>query len=399
MAMEEPLLLDRHGSALPVLANALIRLRSDPTLASTFAFDEMQQTVTLTGPLPGQNDWHSRAVTDVDVGLVQEYLQHTGLLKLSKDTTHQAIDIRAHERGFHPVRDYLKGLHWDGTPRAGAWLSTYLGADATPYAAGIGQMFLTAMVARIFVPGAKADYMMVLEGPQGAFKSTACAILGGEWFSDNLPDVTQSKDAAQHLRGKWLIEIAEMSALSRAEAAALKAFITRPVERYRPSYGRREVIEPRQCVFVGTTNRKAYLRDETGGRRFWPVQVTHIDTDALARDRDQLLAESVHIFRHSKRWWPTGDFERKHIAPQQEARFENDAWEEAIRQWIPGRTNVLVKEIARDALSLDMPRLGRAEQNRITAVLERMGWARQPKDWRGNIPWSPLPTTDDGRPG
>jgi len=246
------------------------------------------------------------------------------------------------------------------------------------------------MVARIFEPGAKADYMVVLEGAQGTFKSTACAILGGEWFSDNLPDVTQGKDVAQHLPGKWLIEIAEMSALSRAEAAALKAFVTRPIERYRPSYGRREVIQPRQCVFIGTTNKTAYLRDETGGRRFWPVKVNRIDTAGIERDRDQLFAESVQIYRDTHRWWPTGDFEQKHIAPQQETRFENDAWEEVIRQWIPGRNGVLVKEIARDALGLDMPRLGRVEQSRITSILERMGWARQKKDWRGNVPWAPL---------
>ena len=257
-------------------------------------------------------------------------------------------------------------------------------------------MFMVAMVARIFDPGCKADFMPVLEGKQGARKSTACAILGGEWFSDSLPDITEGKDVAQHLVGKWIIEVGEMSALSKAESAHLKAFITRTVERYRPSYGRKEVIQPRQCVFVGTTNKSAYLKDETGGRRFWPVKVGTIDTDALTRDRDQLFAEAVVAYRDGARWWPDQAFEAEHIAPEQAARFEGDVWEESVRVYIAYKPSVLVGEIAKEALSIETGRVGRADQNRITAILENLGWVRAAKkDTRGYQPWRRGGGTDD----
>ena len=377
------------------LAAAMALIRKSPVLADAFARDEMEMAVVLERPLPSRGtddvdneDQLPRAIRDSDVSKVQEYLQRQGLPRLSKNTAHDAIDLRAAERAFHPVRDWLGGLAWDGLSRLGSWTSTYLGTEDTPYTRGIGTMFLIAMVARIFEPGAKADYMPILEGPQGARKSSACAILGGKWFSDNLPDVTDGKDVSQHLRGKWLIEIAEMSAMSKAEDAALKAFISRPIERYRPSYGRREVIEPRQCLFIGTTNKATYLRDESGGRRFWPIKVGGVDTERLAKDRDQLFAEALYLYRAKTPWWPDSAFEADHIRPDQDARFEADVWEDAICDFLRGRTKTTVAEIAVNALAMQSAgRIATTDTRRMTACLERLGWQRGKKDRTGRIAW------------
>ena len=396
------MLRDERGRVLPVLANVVEALRSAPELAGAVAFDDMLKAPMLMAPLPvverASDDPEKlpRSIRDTDVSQLQEWLQREGLPKIGRETTHQAVDLRAQERAFHPVREYLASLKWDERPRVRGWLSTHLGAEPNEYHAEIGCLFLVAMVARISDPGCKADYCVVLEGEQGARKSTACGILGGVWFSDSLPDIRQDKDAAQHLRGKWLIEIAELSATGKAEAEALKSFISRPVERYRPSYGRKEVIEPRQCLFIGTTNRATYLRDETGSRRFWPVKVGAIDTYALSRDRDQLFAEAVSLYRQGSKWWPDGDFERDHIRPQQDARFEADAWEEIVLAYLAGRSRVSVTEIAREALDFQSSKIGTADQRRIGAVLVKLNW-KPVRDWigRGYVPNHAAHVADD----
>jgi predicted P-loop ATPase len=377
------------GKPLPTLANVLIGLRN--VMPDAFTYDEMLCAVMLMHSLvKGDPDFKPRPCTDVDVGVAQEHLQHLGLKRVAKDVVQQAVDMRAHERRFHPVRDYLNSLEWDGISRISSLFPVHFGTEDSEYVKAIGAMFLVSMVARIFEPGCKADYMPVLEGPQGTLKSTACQILGGDWFSDNLPEVTAGKDVSQHLRGKWLIEVSEMHAMNRAETAHLKAFITRPVERYRPSYGRREVIEPRQCIFIGTTNRETYLRDETGGRRFWPIKAGRIDIEALIRDRDQLFAEAVARYREGTSWWPDKDFEQQHIMPEQAARYEADTWEENIAEYLNGQTKVTIGQVAREALHIETPRIGTAEQRRIAAALERLSWKRLPKDWEGKRWWTKL---------
>lgn len=380
---------DNVGRVLPVLANATHALRQAPELREVFSYDELQRQVIVDRELPLAEGAEPRPVaspprpfSDADASQVQEWLQRAGLPKIGRETVHQAIHLRAQERAFHPVRNYLNGLAWHGVKRLDGWLARYMRAEPSPYTSSIGRMFLIAAVARILDPGCKADYVLVLEGEQGVGKSRACATLGGDWFSDSLPDVTRDKDAAQHLRGKWIVEISELSALNRVEAEALKSFISRPVERYRPPFGREEVVEPRQSVFIGTTNRSTYLGDDTGGRRFWPVRVAQVDVAALAADRDQLFAEAVAAYRAGAQWWPDAEFERQHIRPEQEARFEADAWELAIASFLAGRNRVQVSEVAREALFIETSKIGTKEQRRIAAVLSRLGWTSV-RDWQG----------------
>lgn len=372
---------------IPNQANAVIALEA--LLPGHFAFDEMLQATVLLRPLNREEDRTlPRALRDADLSFLQNNLQHVGFTRIGWDVVHRAIEVIGERRRFHPVRDYLASLEWDGKERLQNFMPGYLGTQAGTYEREAGRMFLISMVARVLKPGCKADHMPVIEGPQGQLKSTACAILGGPWFSDHLPDITSGKDASQHLRGKWLIEVAELHALGRAEATQLKSFISRQVERFRPSYGRLEVIEPRQCVFVGTTNKDAYLRDETGGRRFWPVKAGNIDVTALARDRDQLFAEAVARFHDGVPWWPDKIFEQTYTMPQQATRYESDVWEDSIREYIDTKQRVTIGEVARSALFIETPKIGTHDQRRIAAALEQIGWKRQPVAWDGKRWWS-----------
>jgi predicted P-loop ATPase len=368
-------ILGETGRALPVLASALAMLRN--VLPSAFGYDEMARTELLMQSIDGSQRFSPRPVTDVDVGVVQERLQRLGLKRISKEVMHQAIEVRARECSFHPVRNWLRSLKWDGTPRLKQMFPVYFGADVSAYTEVIGQMFMVGMVARVLKPGCKADYMVVLEGAQGSLKSTACKMLGGEWFSDGLPELGAGKDVSMHLRGKWLIEVSEMHAMNRAETSQLKAFISRTTEIYRPSYGRKEVHENRQCMFIGTTNQETYLRDETGGRRFWPVKTGKIDVVALINDRQQLFAEAVICYDNGMQWWPDRDFERDHIAPEQAARYQADAWEENISDYLKDRERVTIGEVAHAALEFHTSRIGTLDQNRIRAILTALNWRRE----------------------
>lgn len=365
------------GVLIPNTANALLALQFDPDLRDCYGYDDMQQHIVVRREI-AQLDSANRWLTDVDVVELLVWLQQNGMPTLGIEAARSALSQHAMACRFHPVIEYLMSLVWDGVPRLATWLTMYLGAELNETNAHIGRMFLTSMVARVVTPGCQCDHMLVLEGPQGILKSSACRVLGGEWFSDNLPDIGNTREAAQHLRGKWLVEVAEMHAMSRAEATLLKSFISRTVERYRPAYGRQEVHEARQCVFVGTTNEDAYLRDPTGGRRFWPVKTGvsgRVQLDLLAEYRDQLFAEAVDNYNNRGMWWPDEQFEREFLKPAQQARYAGDIWEDRIDAFLLGRSRVTVAEVAREALAIETPHMRQEHSLRIASILRERGWS------------------------
>ena len=371
--------------------NAHLGLREDPRLKDLLGYDEMLCMPMLMKPLfHDVEGFKPRPVTDADVSMIQRYLQTLGFKRLGKDTMHQAVDERALENSYHPVRRYLQGLSWDGHGRLGTWMADCLGAPQSEYTEEIGKLFLIAMVARVMRPGCKADYMVILEGPQGARKSQACEVLAGEWFDDHMPDIS-GKDASVHLRGKWLIEWAEMRAYSKADADATKAFLTRTTERFRPHWGRKEVIEPRQVIFIGSTNKAQYLTDETGGRRFWPIPTGDIDLTRLSGIRDQLFAEAKSLFDAGVPWWPDREFERSVIETEQKARYETDEWQEPIEDYLDMLVvkQVTILQVAKAALGFTekLDRFGTREQRRIAAILTVLGWTRGRRSHGGVRNW------------
>jgi predicted P-loop ATPase len=404
--VEEPLWLagatrTKSNALVANTHNAYLYLQGCPWLPSEFDFryDEMLQAVVC--------GIEREPLTDTLVARLVNWFEdlgEPGIKSFPKEHLRDAILIVADQNRFNPLQDWLKGLKWDGCKRLHTWLHRYLGTLNDPYHSMVGEMFLRALVRRAMEPGCKADYMLVLEGRQRKLKSTVCEILACGYFSDSLPDLAGDPvRVAQHLRGKLVIEISEMHAFGRAEASRLKQFLSSHTENYTPKYGRFEVHEPRTCVFIGTTNKATYLRDETGGSRFWPVKCGDINIKALKTDRDQLIAEAFRETIIEKRtWWPEPHDEETIFGPQQDARYQGDAWEQPIAQWdraapdtVDGQSfrapldpPYFLAQIAEGALNIKPGLLRKAEEMRLAQVLEFMGWTRAKRTNHGT-PWNP----------
>lgn len=230
-------------------------------------------------------------------------------IKIPDRDLRAAIDIVGRKHCFHPVREYLTALTWDGTERIERLFIDYLGAPDDSYHRAIARLMMTAAVTRVFEPGAKFDFAVILEGLQGKRKSTFISTLARHWFSELHADFEDTKMLVEQMQGAWILEIPELSSFQKSDVRRIKAFISSTTDKVRLAYAKRAQEFPRQCVMVGSTNDDTYLKDDTGGRRWWPVRCRvagEIDTDRLVREIDQLWAEARTLYQRMRAVQPRG---------------------------------------------------------------------------------------------
>jgi predicted P-loop ATPase len=324
--------VNKKGLINNSIDNVLLILMNDPYFRGRIAFDDFEKCEIALTDLPWRTERttpQSRRLIDTDDANMRHYLEKTYGITTSTKIT-DALQILSSRLAFHPVRSYLSGITWDGVDRLDTLLIDYQGAADTPFNRMVTRKFFTAAVARIFQPGCKFDHVLVLVGKQGKAKSALFDKMGGPWYSDSFHSI-EGKEAFEQLQGAWVVELAELSALGRAEEEKIKHFITKREDRYRVAYGKRVERFPRQCVFGATHNKPVFLRDNTGGRRYWPVPVyvtdpKHSVYEGLTPDVvGQLWAEAVVRFKAGERIYLT-PAEAEMAEAVQRAHTEEHPW-------------------------------------------------------------------------
>ncbi|WP_394526519.1 VapE domain-containing protein [Lacrimispora sp. JR3] len=295
--------VDGNGNYQKTVNNVIIVLQNDPLLKGKIVTDEFANRGLVLGSLPWNPTEEKRQWVDPDDDGFFWYMEtYYGIS--SRDKLAAAVSIVGGQNTINDVKRYLKGLKWDGVKRVDTLLPDYLGAEDNIYTRAIMRKSLCAAVARGIVGGVKYDYMPIFTGPQGIGKSTFLAILGKEWFSDSLASF-EGKDAAELIQGTWINEIGELTAMSKQETSAVKQFLSKREDIYRAAYGRRTERYPRRCVFFGTSNDSEFLKDSTGNRRFWPVDVgVHPAKKSVWND---LPKEVDQIWAEAYTYWALGE--------------------------------------------------------------------------------------------
>ena len=412
----ERLEYSNKGELLATVQNLWLILHYDPALAGKVWNDLFAQRRMCCGPFLWSSKDSERGWSDDDDAGLRYFFESvyhlTGRAKID-----DALRMAAAQNARDPVVDYLNGLQWDGKPRLDTAFSDYLGAEDTPYTRAVARKSLVAAVARAFQPGYKYDQVVIFSGVQGIGKSTFLRKMGRKWFSDSLASF-QGKDARESLRGVWIVELGELTALDKSEAEAAKQFISQCEDWYRPSYGQNTQQYPRRCVFFGTSNKTEFLRDSTGNRRYWPVDVyrqqpkydirTMDEAEWLPDDVvDQLWAEAVIAYRCGEKTYISGAL-RATAQKVQQAHQEEDQWVGAIRHfaeqpvpkdWRTGwnldkrqlyweggyreeittepRDLLCVAEVWCECLHGRIERIDTRDQRRIAAALDSLpGWER-----------------------
>ncbi len=401
------LLKNKQGAYLPCLANAVAILTHRKEWHNVIAFDEFAGSIVKRNPPPWDEDLKPSGEdgvdwTQSDSGRAAVWLSNEYGCSFYTSVADEAVRLVSERWKFHPVQDYLNEIKWDRNPRIDDLLIRVGGAPDTPYTRAVTKNFFLGAIARIMRPGAQVDTVLILEGPQGAHKSTLLRTLASDaWFVDTLFNIG-GKDGYQALRRKWIVEFSELDALSTADLARVKAFISSVKDSYRPSYGKTTIDFPRQCVFAGTVNPNGagYLNDTTGARRFCPVTVRNIDLKTAREERDQLWAEAFLRFKQNEKWYLRDEKLLELAAKEAEERREPEAWETHFKEYLHmnralyRKSGVTITDLLTNSVDVPKERQNRASQILAGKCLRAIGWTkivRGGDDVRRYFPADPSP--------
>lgn len=340
----EKLKRDRRGTPESDVFNCLIVLKYDPALKGKIRLDEFAHRLVVIDDLPWRYKDETPYWTDTDDACLRNYFATKYLIK-GRGIIDDALQEVTQANKFHPVREYLTGLTWDGECRVDTLFIDYIGAEDTEYIRAVTRKWMCGAVARVMVPGIKFDTAIVLYGSQGLGKSLILERLGRKWFNNSLVDI-KTKDALEQIQGSWINELAELAPTYKNDNEIVKAFISRTSDRFRSPYGRRTEEYPRQCVFAGSTNNLMFLKDRTGNRRFWPI----------TGDKD----------RKTKNAW---DITQDAI---------DQLWAEAYYYWSNGESLVLEGDLEEEALRIQ---LSHTEGGELVGLIEEYLEILLPEDW------------------
>ena len=387
---------DRLGKPICNHSNVVTLLTKHPDWENVFVTDAFDRVKKVLKSLPRDGlsaiSFIPRQLVDNDYTAVCIWLNDFGITSVQKSTVIDAVQAVCAQQTFNPLMDYFRGIqkqYPEDDKLLDDWMCRFLGVNASnkaerKYITAVSRLMLIQAVARAKEPGCKADSVIVLEGEQGTGKSTALRILFSEqYFGDQLPHMT-SKDACSYLKGKWGVELAELEFKKKTEVETIKAFISRQSDNYRPAYGREEIEAARTCVFIGTTNRDDYLVDETGNRRFLPIETGEIDQDALINHRDRLWAAAAHAYDDGEQYWLKP--KAAEIAQDQaQQRLEQDPWTEIIGQKMAAVTEASIRDAFNACFpDIDEHNISNLMNRRMRKSLLLAGWLRDGKFTSGS---------------
>jgi putative DNA primase/helicase len=374
------LLRDQYGYIKPIMGNIALILTYHPEFKGVLAYCEFSNQIKK---LSNSGIGETGALDDEDTLKAKDWLTTHYRVSPKTQEIEEAMRLVARKSSFHPIREFLSKLVWDGEERLGRFLADVSESEQDPeYLRLASRKFFIGSVARIFKPGCKMDTMLILEGRQGKRKSSFIEMMYAPWSISSTFDI-RSKEGFQFIQGLWAVEFAELDAMNRAESTAAKQFITSPVDRFRPPFGRLVKDYPRQCVFLGTTNDKQYLNDPTGNRRYWPLECPTVNFEYAQRVRDQVWAEAVVAFNAGEDWWVKAH-EQPLFEAEQDRKTIDDLWQAPIEEYlrdsmIKDKPILSGAQILKGALGKDVGHGSKVDYKRISDVMKGLGWEKQKK--------------------